>query len=84
MEFLTNCCTSRIFKHFPVHNHIKEKPIPNSYPQLQGKVEAYNKVVNSEFIALEDIPNIDEGKQRYGMFVKEFSTPICLGRDYLI
>jgi transposase InsO family protein len=33
--------TSRIFRHFLVHNHIKDKQIPNSYPQLQGKVEAY-------------------------------------------
>jgi transposase InsO family protein len=36
--------TSRIFRHFLVHNHIKDKQIPNSYPQLQGKVEAYNKI----------------------------------------
>jgi len=26
--------TSRIFRHFLVHNHIKDKRIPNSYPQL--------------------------------------------------
>jgi transposase InsO family protein len=31
--------TSKIFKHFLEHNNIKDKPIPNSYPQLQGKVE---------------------------------------------
>jgi transposase InsO family protein len=34
--------TSNIFKRFLVHNHIKDKRIPNSYPQLQGKVEAYS------------------------------------------
>ena len=38
--------------------------------RCQGKVEAYNKIVKNEFLALEDIPNIDEGKQRYDMFVK--------------
>ena len=65
--------TSRIFRHFLVHNQIKNKQIPNSYPQLQGKVEAYNKIVKSEFIALEDIPNIDDGKQRYDMFVKAYN-----------
>ena len=48
-----------IFKRFLVHNHIKDKQIPNSYPQLQGKVEAYNEVMKNEFLALEDIPNID-------------------------
>ena len=32
--------TSKIFRHFLVHNHIKDKIIPNRYPQLQGKVEA--------------------------------------------
>ena len=65
--------TSRIFKHFLVHNHIKDKRIPNSYPQLQGKIEAYNKIVKNEFLALEDILNIDDGKQRYDMFVKAYN-----------
>ncbi|MGH9979095.1 MAG: hypothetical protein ACRD8Z_25175, partial [Nitrososphaeraceae archaeon] len=46
-------------KRFLVHNHIKDKRIPNSYPQLQGKIEAFNKIVKNEFLALEDIPNID-------------------------
>jgi transposase InsO family protein len=53
--------TSRTFKHFLVHNHIKDKRIPNSYPQLQGKIEAYNKIVKNEFLALEeDIPRKKE------------------------
>jgi transposase InsO family protein len=65
--------TSRIFKHFLVLNHIKDKRIPNSYPQLQGKIEAYNKIVKNEFLALEDIPNIDDGKIRYDMFVKAYN-----------
>ncbi|HYV52180.1 MAG TPA: IS481 family transposase [Candidatus Eisenbacteria bacterium] len=64
---------SRIFKHFLVHNHIKDKRIPNSYPQLQGKIEAYNKIVKNEFLALEDIPSIDDGKLRYDMFVKAYN-----------
>ena len=65
--------TSSIFKHFLVHNHIKDKRIPNSYPQLQGKIEAYNKVVKNEFLALEDIPNMDDGKLRYDIFVKAYN-----------
>src|ERR687892_936267 len=65
--------TSRIFKHFLVHNHIKDKRIPNSYPQLQGKIEAYNKIVKNEFLALENIPNIDDGKLRYDTFVKAYN-----------
>ena len=65
--------TSNIFKHFLVHNHIKDKRIPNSYPQLQGKIEAYNKTVKNEFLALEDIPNTDDGKLRYDMFVKAYN-----------
>jgi transposase InsO family protein len=47
--------TSRIFRHFIIHNQIKDKQIPSSYPQLQGKVEAYNKIVKNEFLAVEDI-----------------------------
>jgi transposase InsO family protein len=66
--------TSNIFKRFLVHNHIKDKRIPNSYPQLQGKIEAYNKIVKNEFLALEDdISNIDDGKLRYDMFVKAYN-----------
>jgi putative transposase len=65
--------TSNIFRHFLVHNQIKDKQIPNSYPQLQGKVEAYNKIVKNEFVAIEDIPNIVDGKQRYDMFVKAYN-----------
>jgi transposase InsO family protein len=64
--------TSRIFRHFLVHNHIKDKRIPNSYPQMQGKIEAY-KIVKSEFLALEEILNIDDGKPRYDMFVKAYN-----------
>ena len=65
--------TSNIFRHFLVHNQIKDKQIPNRYPQLQGKVEAYNKIVKNEFLAVEDIPNTDDGKQRYDMFVKAYN-----------
>lgn len=65
--------TSNIFRHFLVHNHIMDKRIPNSYPQLQGKIEAYNKIIKNEFLALEDILNIDDGKQRYDMFVKAYN-----------
>ena len=62
--------TSNMFKHFLEHNNIRDKPIPDSYPQLQGKGEAYNKIVKNEFISVEQISNIDEGKVRYDMFVK--------------
>ena len=65
--------TSRIFRHFLVHNQLKDKLIPNSYPQIQGKIEADNKIVKSRFLALEDMPNIDDGKQRYDMFVKAYN-----------
>ena len=62
----------KIFRRFLVHNQIKDKQIPNSCPQLQGKIEAYNKVVKNEFLAIEDIPNIVDGKLRYDIFVKTY------------
>jgi transposase InsO family protein len=67
--------TSKIFRRFLVHNRIKDdKWIPNCYPQLQGKIEAYNSIVKNEFLAVEDIPNIDDGKLRYDdMFVKAYN-----------
>ncbi|MGB8934252.1 MAG: DDE-type integrase/transposase/recombinase, partial [Candidatus Nitrosopolaris sp.] len=64
--------TSMMFKRFLEHNDIRDKPIPNSYSQLQGKVEAYNKIVKNEFLAVEQISSIDEGKVRYDMFVKAY------------
>ena len=62
--------TSKIFKRFLEHNNIKDKPIPNSYPQLQGKVEAYNKIVKNEFLAVEQISSIDEWKVRYDSLLR--------------
>jgi transposase InsO family protein len=67
--------TSKIFKRFLELNNIKDKPIPNFYPPLQGKVEAYNKTVKNKFISVEDdISSKDEGKLRYDdMFVKAYN-----------
>ena len=36
-------------------------------------MEAYNKIVNNEFLAVEDISSIDDGKLRYEMFVKAYN-----------
>ena len=44
--------TSKIFRHFLQRNNIKVKSIPSRYPQLQGKIEAYNKIVKNEFLAV--------------------------------
>ena len=37
--------TSTIFKNYLRFHGIKDKQIPKGYPQEQGKVEAYNKIV---------------------------------------
>ncbi|MGB8936699.1 MAG: integrase core domain-containing protein [Candidatus Nitrosopolaris sp.] len=37
------------------------------------KVEAYNKIVKNEFLAVEQISSIDEGKVRYDKFVKAYN-----------
>jgi hypothetical protein len=74
-ELIGKQFTSKTFRRFLVHNRIKDdKRIPNCYPQLQGKLEAYNIIVKNEFLAVEDIPNIDDGKLRYDdMFVKAYN-----------
>jgi hypothetical protein len=36
-------------------------------------VEAYNKIVKNEFLAVEDISSIDDGKLRYDMFVRAYN-----------
>ena len=65
--------TSKIFRYFLKRNKIKDKSIPARYPQLQGKIEAYNKIVKNEFLAIENISNIEEGKRRYSMYVKAYN-----------
>ena len=65
--------TSKIFKGFLKKNKIKDKPIPKGYPQLQGKIEAYNKIVKNEFLAVENISNVNDGKKMYSMFVKSYN-----------
>ena len=65
--------TSKIFRHFLQRNNIKDKSIPSRYPQLQGKIEAYNKIVKNEFLAVENISSVEEGKRRYSMFVKAYN-----------
>jgi transposase InsO family protein len=71
--------TSKTFRHFLKRNNIDDKPIPKSYPQLQGKVEAYSKIVKNEFLAIEDIPRMDDGKLRYDMFVKAYNETREIG-----
>jgi putative transposase len=65
--------TSKIFRRFLQRNNIKDKPIPARYPQLQGKIEAYNKIVKNEFLAVENIPNVEDGKRIYALFVKAYN-----------
>ena len=36
-------------------------------------MEAYNKIVKNEFLAVEDISNINDGKLRYEMFAKAYN-----------
>ena len=40
---------------------------------MQGKIEAYNKIVKNEFLVLEDMPNVEDGKLRYNMFIKAYN-----------
>ena len=64
---------SKIFRRFLKKNNIKDKSIPARYPQLQGKIEAYNKIVKNEFLAVENISDVEEGKKVYSMFVKAYN-----------
>ena len=65
--------TSKIFRRFLVKNNIKDKSIPKGYPQLQSKIEAYNKIVKNEFLAIENISDVEDGKKMYSMFVKAYN-----------
>ena len=47
--------------------------LPDILNYIQGKIEAYNKIVKNEFLAVENIPNIEDGRRRYSMFVKAYN-----------
>ena len=69
MENLTKYCMTTVnslhlkYLHFLQRNNIKDKSIPARYPQLQGKIEVYNKIVKNEFLAVENIRNVEDGRE---------------------
>ena len=67
-EFISNK-----FKDFLRINGIKDKQIPKGYPQEQGKVEAYNKIIISEFLEVEQLIDENDGAQRYDAFVNSYN-----------
>ena len=65
--------TSTDFKNFLILNGIKDKQIPKGYPQEQGKVEAYNKIVMSEFLQIEELKDEKDGAEKYESFVNSYN-----------
>ena len=55
MTMVNSLLTYSIYKRFLEYSRIKDKLIPKFYPQLQGKIEAHNKIVKSEFLAVGEI-----------------------------
>ena len=65
--------TSTKFKNFLILNGIKDKQIPKGYPQEQGKVEAYNKIVIAEFLQIEELKDEKDGAEKYESFVNSYN-----------
>ena len=65
--------TSNKFKNFLILNGIKDKQIPKGYPQEQGKVEAYNKIVIAEFLQVEELIDEKDGAEKYESFVNSYN-----------
>src|SRR6266487_6325975 len=65
--------TSNDFKNILIVNRIKDKQIPKGYPQEQGKVEAYNKVVIAEFLEVEELIDEKDGAEKYDSFVISYN-----------
>ncbi len=61
------------FKKFLNINVIKDKRIPKGYPQEQGKVEAYNKIVIAEFLQVEELIDKIDGEEKYRLFVNSYN-----------
>src|SRR6185437_14151814 len=66
-------CTSNKFKNYLRFHGIKDKQIPKGYPQEQGKVEAYNKIVIAEFLQVEELIDTKDGIEKYELFVKSYN-----------
>ena len=64
---------SKKFKNFLSHSGIKDKQIPKGYPQEQGKVEAYSKIVIAEFLQEEELINEKDGAKKYNSFVNSYN-----------
>ena len=47
--------------------------IPKGYPQEQGKVEAYNKIVIAEFLQIEELKDEKDGAEKYESFVNSYN-----------
>jgi len=65
--------TSNKFKNYLVLNEINDKQIPKGYPQEQGKVEAYNKIVIAEFLQVEELIDMKDGIEKYKLFVNSYN-----------
>lgn len=65
--------TSADFRNFLILNGIKDKQIPKGYPQEQGKVEAYNKIVIAEFLQVEELIDEKDGAKKYQSFVNSYN-----------
>ena len=65
--------TSNKFKNFLILNGIMDKQIPKGYPQEQGKVEAYNKIVIAEFLEVEESIDEKDGAEKYESFVNSYN-----------
>jgi putative transposase len=65
--------TSTDFRNFLILNGIKDKQIPKGYPQEQGKVEAYNKIVIAEFLQVEELIDEKDGAEKYESFVNSYN-----------
>ena len=65
--------TSNKFKNYLRFHGINDKQIPKGYPQEQGKVEAYNKIVIAEFLQVEELIDMKDGIEKYESFVNSYN-----------
>src|SRR6476619_4606836 len=65
--------TSNKFKNYLRFHGINDKQIPKGYPQEQGKVEAYNKIVIAKFLQVEELIDMKDGIEKYESFVNSYN-----------
>jgi len=65
--------TSKAFTQYLAENGIRQIRASPRHPQTTGKIEAFNKTVRREYLRAETINDMEKGRMRYQLFIKDYN-----------